>query len=109
MHNDKELHFELISMEEAEEIAENNARRNWMDRPYQRNVLYAKYQYEDAEIITCLNDIDLIRQDEKRYGIRFNFYLFKGFKDKDYARDFLEGEQYLLHNSMLDTYTIHYK
>lgn len=109
MENDKDLFFEWIEPQRAEYIASNLAESNWVDRPYQRNVLYAKYQYEDAEIITSIDDIDLIRQDEKRYGIRFNFYLFKGFRDKDYARDFLEGEQYLLHNSMLDTYTIHYK
>ena len=51
MHNNKELHFELISMKEAEEIAENNARRNWLDRPYQHNILYVKVGCEDAEIV----------------------------------------------------------
>jgi len=109
MHNNKELHFELISMKEAEEIAKNNARRNWLDRPYQHNVLYAKVEYEEEEIVCCKEDMESIKSEMKELGVLFRFYLFKGFKDKDWATETLEGEQYLLHNSELDTYTISYK
>ena len=109
MHNNEYLHFELISIKEAEEIAENNARRNWLDRPYQHNVLYAKVEYEDAEIVCCKEDMDLIKDEIKETGILFKFYLFKGFRDKEWATETLEGEQYLLYNSELDTYTISYK
>ena len=109
MHNNEYLHFELISMKEAEEIAENNARRNWLDRPYQNEVLYAKIEYEDAEIICCKEDMESIKSEMKKLGVLFRFYLFKGFKDKEWARDELRGEEYLLYNPQLDTYTISYK
>ena len=109
MHNNEYLHFELISMKEAEEIAENDARRNWLDRPYQHNVLYAKEGYEDAEIVCCKEDMESIKSEMKELGVLFRFYLFKGFKDKEWARDELRGEEYLLYNPELDTYTISYK
>lgn len=109
MHNNEYLHFELISMKEAEEIAENNARRNWLDRPYQNEVLYAKVEYEDAEIVCCKEDMESIKSEMKELGVLFRFYLFKGFKDKEWARDELRGEEYLLYNPELDTYTISYK
>ena len=109
MHNNEYLHFELISMKEAEEIAKNNARRNWLDRPYQNEVLYAKVEYEDAEIVCCKEDMESIKSEMKELGVLFRFYLFKGFKDKEWARDELRGEEYLLYNPELDTYTISYK
>ena len=109
MHNNEYLHFELISMKEAEEIAENNARRNWLYRPYQHNVLYAQVDYKEWDIVCCKEDMDLIKDEIKETGLLFKFYLFKGFRDKERASEALKGEQYLLYNSELDTYTISYK
>lgn len=53
--------------------------------------------------------MDLIKDEIKETGIPFKFYLFKGFRDKERATETLKGEQYLLYNSELDTYTISYK
>ncbi len=109
MHNNKELHFELISMKEAEEIASSEASELWLDRPYQHDVLYAKVDYEEEEIVCGTRDMEAIKQVMKETSVRFRFYLFKGFKDKEWARDELRGEEYLLYNPELDTYTISYK
>ena len=109
MHNNKELHFELISMKEAEEIASSEASELWLDRPYQHNILYAKVEYEEEEIVCCKEDMESIKSEMKELGVLFRFYLFKGFKDKEWARDELRGEEYLLYNPELDTYTISYK